>query len=180
MAIESLTPVMLRDLIKLLQTDQRKILMRLVGSEIVKGDYVELVSQLKPEVKEQVYEMHYGAFTKHLYPMMLDKAVKACREMAHISDDEIKDAMTKHAAQLMGVMRDAAFEEVNTQRNRKSDPETIRRNIEMLDKRRSDSKTWSYAKLGDHYGVSKEYARDVIKAEGHWRLEYSRLGESTS
>jgi AraC-like DNA-binding protein len=54
-------------------------------------------------------------------------------------------------------------------RNRRSDPETVRRNVEICDRRKLDKKTWTLGTLSQHYGISRQYVARIIKEEERWR-----------
>jgi hypothetical protein len=54
-------------------------------------------------------------------------------------------------------------------RNRRSDPETIRRNVEICDLRKQDRKLWSLGRLAGKYGVTKRAISFVLEEEDKWR-----------
>jgi len=57
-------------------------------------------------------------------------------------------------------------------RDRKSDPETIRRNVEICD---AFHKEGNKKKLARRFGVTDRYIRQVIKEESHWREQAKQL-----
>ncbi len=56
-----------------------------------------------------------------------------------------------------------------TSRNRKPDPENVKRNIEMCDRRNRDKKTWSYSKLAQTYDMTKRAVAKILAEEQKWR-----------
>lgn len=63
-------------------------------------------------------------------------------------------------------------------KRRKSDPETIRRNVEICDLRRQDSRKWSQGRLAKKYHVTARLIRSVLKNEHKWRESAARLKRS--
>ena len=62
------------------------------------------------------------------------------------------------------------------QRDRKSDPETIRRNVEICDLRQQDRKKWSLGRLAKHFGVTTRAITKVLANENKWRRLAQQLG----
>jgi hypothetical protein len=54
-------------------------------------------------------------------------------------------------------------------RDRKSDPESVRRNIAICDLRDSDPKRWTLAMLARKYHISKRAIQLILGRAEHWR-----------
>jgi hypothetical protein len=55
------------------------------------------------------------------------------------------------------------------QRDRKSDPDTIRRNVELCDLRKQNEKLWSYRRLAKHFKITPQNVGLILKEEDKWR-----------
>ena len=56
-----------------------------------------------------------------------------------------------------------------SKRNRKSDPEIVRRNVEICDRRKQDRKKWSISRLARIYDLSHRNINLILKDEQKWR-----------
>jgi hypothetical protein len=54
-------------------------------------------------------------------------------------------------------------------RNRTSSPETIRRNVEICDLRKNNSKLWTQRKLAKKYEMEYQSIQDILDEEAKWR-----------
>ena len=54
-------------------------------------------------------------------------------------------------------------------RDRKSAPETIKRNVEICDLRKQNKKKWSMNALGKKYDMTRQSIDEILKAEEKWR-----------
>jgi hypothetical protein len=61
------------------------------------------------------------------------------------------------------------FKERLNARNRRSHPDTVRRNIEMCDRRAADAKRWTLERLARTYAISRRAVQHILKRAGHWR-----------
>ena len=50
-------------------------------------------------------------------------------------------------------------------RNRRSSPETIRRNVEICDLRKQNPSKWSYGRLGKKVGLTKQAIKKILDEE---------------
>jgi hypothetical protein len=53
-------------------------------------------------------------------------------------------------------------------RNKKSSPETVQRNYEMIRQHQKNPKVWTRGKLASHYNIPKPYVSLVLKNAGLW------------
>jgi hypothetical protein len=54
-------------------------------------------------------------------------------------------------------------------RNRKSDPEIVRRNVHICDLRKQDTKKWSLGRLAKDFDLAKSAIQKILREEPKWR-----------
>ena len=79
---------------------------------------------------------------------------------------ELNIQFASHGTQLLQLLAN---------RNRKSDPKIIMRNVEICDLRQRDSKTWTQGKLAKQYGIKPSTIREILKQEIKWREKLLKL-----
>jgi hypothetical protein len=60
-------------------------------------------------------------------------------------------------------------------RDRPSDPETIKRNVEICDLRKQDQKKWSFGRLAKKFDVARQSIANILKEEEKWRKLHREL-----
>lgn len=102
----------------------------------------------------------------------------SCVETPNLEDAAnaaFEEVFKELAPAIQGVIEGVVQKEVanyKSKRNRKSDPDTIKRNVEICDLRKQDRKKWSLRKLAKHFNVTDRAITLVLKDEDKWR----RLG----
>lgn len=64
----------------------------------------------------------------------------------------------------------------NRLKRRRSDPQTIRRNVEICDLRKHDARKWTQGRLGKKYHVTTRAIRKILADEEKWRKLAAKLG----
>jgi hypothetical protein len=111
---------------------------------------------------------------------MLDASVTStngarqlARENPEISDEEFDRLFNEQMKQVMEgynrVIGEREQAKLKKQRDRKSDSETVRRNVEICDLRKRDPKKWSLAMLGRKFDLSKQAVKRILDEESKWR-----------
>jgi hypothetical protein len=140
-------------------------------------DLLAIASQLPDDEEGRFYGWMVDAVGESVLSEVLLKSAEAVRANPDFDTAsliaEVRDDLHRQAA----VIREIALAHVKKQRDRKPDPETIRRNVQICDRYHKDQ--LSKKKLAGHYGVTDRYIRDVIKDELSWRRRLAELSRST-
>ena len=67
------------------------------------------------------------------------------------------------------VISKAEAAKLKAERDRKSDPDTIQRNVEICDLRKQDPKKWSHRMIGRKYALTPQAVAKILKEESKWR-----------
>jgi hypothetical protein len=105
--------------------------------------------------------------------LIVKRAVELLTERPGLSADNlseeieagIRDWVVKIAAEQAKLEQ----EKLKDQRDRKSSPVTIRRNVEICDLHKLDPKKWTLGQLGKRFKLNRSTIRDVIRDEQKWR-----------
>ena len=91
--------------------------------------------------------------------------------LSHMTTEGIQTAVEKS----FGRQMDEILREVKEARDRRSDPETIRQNVEICDLRKEDKKKWSLGRLAKKYEMTRQSVARIIQNEEKWRKLLSNL-----
>jgi hypothetical protein len=171
--MDPLTPEQLRDLYRLLPIGDRGAFLRLIGAES-KAEYVaEFLRGMTVEEQRRFSMIMNREIAKVVYPFVLRHAVDVANEMGHLSREEQGEEVLNRHADSMETYRQyitsTEVEKLKAKRNRKSNPETIRKNVEICDLRLKDPKHWSLARLAGKFKVTKRAISKVVEEEAKWR-----------
>jgi hypothetical protein len=182
--MEAFTPVALRDLYLTFSKDDRHVFLKLIASHCTGYEPLMMLDEL-PRAELWKYNSNvFGSLIQTALPILLKHARKLAKEHPSLTDEEFERQLETMVTQFVQNERDAVSELVREQikksRDRKSDPETIRRNVEICDLRKQNKKTWSQEKLAKKYEVTKQYISNVLKDEEKWRKFLSELPSDQS
>ncbi len=108
-----------------------------------------------------------------LLPTMMVDAIDILHKTPDIEFDALLDQIRHKDREFHGVSFDSieALTErrLKTARDRKSKPETIRRNVEICDLRLKDAKTWTQGKLAKKYKLTPQGIRKILAEDTKWR-----------
>lgn len=95
------------------------------------------------------------------------------REQPQIADEEFDKLLNERVGERMALYDQKISEleraKLKKKRDRKSDPEIVRRNVEICDRRKQDRKKWSIGKLAKTYKLSHRGITLVLRDEPKWR-----------
>ncbi|HTU88575.1 MAG TPA: hypothetical protein VMF69_00620 [Gemmataceae bacterium] len=173
MSIESVTPKAVFDLFALLSKEDKKEFLRLIGRCSTAEIPFLITSELPPSERERYSDMVNQQLISLIFPYLLRQARQLAREQPQLSDEEfdkmfdeqIKESMETYD-QAIGELAIAKHKE---QRDRKSDPEIVRRNMEICDKRKRDKKKWTLGRLARDYEMRRQTIVSILKDEEKWR-----------
>jgi uncharacterized protein YozE (UPF0346 family) len=99
-------------------------------------------------------------------------------EYSHIG--EFLETVVKLAKNMTQVNKDAMeasirFSQEVRDSRRKNYPETIRRNVDMIQKRQRDRKTYTIPKLAKDYHLSESRVKQIMREAAMWRSLLGKL-----
>jgi hypothetical protein len=170
MPIQECSPRAVAELFNLLSPeDQVKALIQMT----VTAEHVwRVVDQLPPLEQYAFSELLFNKITWMVFPIIIDSAIRVFRQSPDASDEELHTRINEQAKQTLSEFEEArdklATAKEKQRRDRKPDPTTIRRNLEICDLRRRDPQKWSLKKLARKYKVSRERVHQILKDESEW------------
>jgi hypothetical protein len=178
--IETLTPASLRDLYAMLPDESKQEFVRLLG-QVSNGEMpFILASSLPPIERRRFSDLVHAELASILFPVLFQEARKLAREQPGLPDQEF-DAKLKESAGRAMKEYDLHISELErakfkAQRDRKSDPAIVRRNIEVCDLRKKDPRYWSQGRLAKKYDVTTRAIRKILAEESKWRRLKAQMG----
>jgi hypothetical protein len=88
--------------------------------------------------------------------------------------DVLRSASATHLEALKKVVN-ALSDLERRRKRRKSSPETVRRNVEICERRKKDRKTWSLRNLARKYNLRYQSVQKIVNSEAKWRKLASQL-----
>jgi hypothetical protein len=173
MSIESITPKAVFDLyISLSNEDQREFL-RLLGRSAVAESPFVIARELPLSELKRFSQMIHQELAWQSFPVFIQEARRLAREQPQISDEEFDKLLNEQVSGRM-VDYDQKISELERaklkeQRDRKSDPETVRRNLEICDLRNENPHKWSQGRLARQFDVTPRAIRKILADEVKWR-----------
>ena len=191
MAIQPISPAALRELFLALDEEQKAEVLRDLYRALqtrLQHDFLELIARDMPaemlffivhclSVFEQkrFTDMVHNGLNPIVSSLALGNAIDVVRNAPTDTREELAAELGERMRQTVENIEGHAqrLEEVKLKRkqDRKPDPDTIRRNVEICDRHRQDPKKWNKKRLAREYAVTDRYIRGVIKEEAHWRRQ---------
>ncbi len=180
-AVEVVTPRVILDLFLALSDEQQEEFLRLFAGACSVDAPLFIVSQLPKARQFELSGRMHEQVIKILMPIAIDRAWELLKERPDVPLEqfrtELKDRITKWVEALGEEMAELERDKVTAQRNRKSNPETIRRNIEICDRRKLNPSLWTLGKLAKEYGIKRSTVQGILNDEPKWRqLNAEALG----
>lgn len=178
--VEPLTPQQLRDLYSMLTPEKQREFLLLLGRVSAWEDPFLIVHELPPAESEKFSNEIFRTMFAHLYPLMLQEARKFARDNTGMSDEEFDKHFRPHVNAMLEnyvhQIRELEATKIKAQRDRKSDPEIIKRNVEICDLRKQDAKKWTQGRLAKHFGLSSAGSiRSILAEEEKWRRLHAEM-----
>jgi hypothetical protein len=115
-----------------------------------------------------------------MMPLVIGQTWDLLRENPQITreqyGEEVESRVRKTVEEMAQVVSEREREKFKAQRDRKRDPKTIKRNVEICDLRKKDRKHWSLGRLAKKYGVSVRTITLTLQEEATWRRLAGELG----
>ncbi len=100
-------------------------------------------------------------------------------EVLHLVKEAVKQRSELELDVVKSIKEVLGDEGREIRKKKKSDPETIRRNVEICNRRKEDRKYWSHKKLAKEFDVTDGYVRRVLREEQKWRKLSENLPEES-
>jgi len=173
MGMDDITPQSIVDRFLLLSAANRIEFGKLLGRELTAELAHLICGRLQPIEFQRFVDMIMDETWRSTLPSMVNAAIRISRESPELQGEDFERAIVDfHVRELQLISRDSVkieTDKLKQQRNRKSSPKTIRRNIEICDLRRRDPKHWSHGRLAKKFGVTDRMIRSVLTQEKKWR-----------
>jgi hypothetical protein len=134
---------------------------------------------LEPIERERFTDWITEQFDDLVLPVLARIAREIAQETSHISDDEFERAIAKEFNRVTNEFTNSIQEKevakLKAARDRKPDPKTIIRNVEICDLRTKDKKTWTQGRLAKKYGITARAIRKILEEERNWRTLANKL-----
>ncbi len=171
--IQRVTSQAVFDLFKSLDNDSQREFVRtlaqLVGAEVI----YFMLGQLPPLEQERFTHMLGGTLMVDLLPLFVQEATRMIRECPQKAAAEMEEEMLKKVGRYLETYRQKIGEleqgKLKEKRDRKSDPEIVKRNVEICDLKRANAEHWSHRRLGKKYDLSPQAISLILKDEAKWR-----------
>lgn len=168
-----MTPEYVYDQYKLLTPHERLEFLR-KAALISNADSVDVFLNSMLRTDREAYlrrDMHEQY--ELLLTLVLADAIEIVRQIPAITLDALMEKI-RHQEKLVrgisfGALEASAERRMKSSRDRKSNPATIRRNVEICDLRTKDAKTWTQGKLAKKYKLSPQAIRKILSEETKWR-----------
>lgn len=171
--IEPINARALLDIFRAMPNEEQRLFVTTLGGEVTAEALYLMLHQLDQVELKKFTDRFFQEIAWQMFPILLRDARQLAREQPDLSDEEfdrlfferIRDAGNLYDQQIADLER----AKLKGERDRHPDPETIRRNLEICDLRRSDPQKYSQKKLAGQFNVTQRYIRQVIKDESKWR-----------
>jgi hypothetical protein len=168
-----ITPKELLDVYELLSEENQRAFLRLLGGRLSGEALFAMLGCLHRSEYGVFIDSFHGLLAETLYPVYIREARRVAKESSNLSDEEFDRQVTARVQQATDQFKaEIGSEErdkLKAERNRQSNPETVRRNVEICDLRLQDPKRWTHGRLARKYGKTSQLIRKILKEETEWR-----------
>jgi hypothetical protein len=141
----------------------------LLGQHLKAEQLLSTLGALPLIEQERVVRMLDQGLVRIVMTKLILSAIRKARQHPEAKEEELAQLVEEEEVKYLSDLKRFAEAEVKKSRDRKSSPETIRRNVEICDKRRSDKKKWSYGRLAKDYKMTRQAIERIVTEEEKWR-----------
>lgn len=171
--MERVTPKALFDWYVSLPDESQKDFLRLLAQASTADVPLFMTAHLSDPEAVRFGDIIFAHAIDRLMPFLLSKAVELAQDNPGADDKELVRLLKESAEDFARDFASKAAEmervKLKAERDRKSSPETIRRNVEICDLRKQDAKKWSYRRLARQFKMTPQAIGLVLKDEAKWR-----------
>jgi hypothetical protein len=173
MSLAKFTARAVIDLFDSLPANERLTFFKLLGQRLRGEDVPDITSEMPIAERVKYSQGYLGQLIQVMIPVLSEAVARKALELPGSTLAELAKATHDDAVamfvQYAEAVGKAESAKLKDQRDRKPDPETIQRNVEICDLRKSDPKKWSQNRLARKFDVTRQYVQRVLKEEGEWR-----------
>ena len=177
--MEQFTPKAIFDLFILLSHESQTTFLKLLAGSSLAEVPLIIAANLSEVERRRFGQIEFTHAVDMMMPFLLTKAVELARDHPKVSDQRLLELLSERVKTFAEDFARQASEmerrKLKDKRDRKSDPATIRRNVEICDRRKRDRKKWSLGMLAKHFKISIRAVTLVISAEIEWRSKAALL-----
>lgn len=170
--MDRVTPAVLYGLYADMSDDDQNAFLKLLGADATAEAPFVMASALGLIEAGRFTELIGQEIMARLLPLLVQSAREAARGNPGLPDDEfdrlLREQVGRTLAEYDAKISELEGAKLKQQRDRKNDPEMVRRNVEICE-RRKDRKQWSLKKLARHYHTSVRNITLIVKDEAKWR-----------
>ncbi len=171
--MEPCTPAFLFSLYRLLTPEQQIDFLKLVASISTAKEPLMMIDEMPRRERRKFTDLTTAKVVEGTLPLLVRTACKLVRENPRLLTEPYEQELERSfrewgdaAAREISAME---REQLKEQRDRKSRPETIKRNVEICDLRKTDPKKWSLGMLGKKFHITKQAIKKILEEESKWR-----------
>jgi len=181
-AVEVITPKVLLDLYSALSDENQNAFLKLLGSISTAESPLVIVSQLDRLETFRFSQMLTAEFVKRTLPIVLRQARLVAKNHPGVSDTDFDSMVNERVKVELETMSDKLSEleaeKLKAKRDRKSDPVTIKRYVEICNLRRGNKSKWTQGALAKRFEVTPAMIRQILREETKWRQLEARLSSN--
>jgi hypothetical protein len=175
MEVELFTPQVLIELYRTLPAEKQAEFRKCLARTLTNRDMAQIMAEMPRDERRQACAI----LVEVIMPFLISNAVRLVRENPSLSNEAIEKKLASHAKKFGDDFAreagDIEREKLKIQRDRKSDPRTVRRNVEICDRRRQDTKRWTFGRLAREYEITRQAIVRILKEEDKWRRLAAQL-----
>ena len=176
------TPKVLFDLYCDLPPEQRIDFLKRVARTCSAKEPLLMVEELSKAERRKFTNITTAVVVQSLLPVLVRHARALIRKnprLADLTDEQVDQELDRSFrefgddfAREVGALE---REQLKEKRDRKSSPVTIRRNVEICDRRKQDKKKWTFGRLAKEYKIARQTVVRILNEEAKWRRRASQL-----
>jgi len=175
MEIEWANPQRLIDLYVHFSDEDKSTFRHLLGQCLTAEQFLLVLDALPLIEQERAVRMLDQGIIHVAMPQLILAAIRKAREHPKAEEVELARMVEKEVAEYLRDTTELVKAEVKKARDRKSNPETIKRNVEICDKRKSNSRKWTYGRLAKEYKIARQTVVRIVSEEAKWRRLAAQL-----
>ena len=170
-----LTPKELLESFWILSDDDKTAFLELFGQNLNAESAWLVVNALPIAERERFTDILQETMVALIYPVLVKEARELAKRTHDLTDDqfdkELADRVTESSREYSEAIGQREAAKLKQQRDRKSNPDIVRRNIEICTLRNQDPTYWSQGRLAKKFKLKASRAiRLILEQESKWRL----------
>ena len=177
--MDPFTPAVLRDFYLNLSKEDRDTFLKLIAAHCTGREPLMMLEQLPREELWKYNCILHGSLIQMMLPLLIKHARQLVKQNPPPSDEEFDRELEAQVTKFVVTEQDAVsklvLERAKKERDRKSSPTTIRRNVEICNRRKQDKKRWTLGRLAKEYKITRQTVVRILNEEVKWRQRADQL-----